>query len=280
MRKRQKFVLTTFLLLIGLMVFRSVPFDFKYFIAATLGLLTTILFAWSLKEGLNGIEWLTLLMLPVMFTVAFLLFTMLIPNDWLVGTLGFVIPSIIYDRIPKIVFEVAGRGLIYVLFGVSTYSLLLTENIYSVAAIRTIALLRAAHAIGFIVTVVTGFLSYYTVLTFRFSFWWVGLLVFGISFILLLPGIWSVNLEPKVSKQALIYSFWLAVLMAVLAMSVSFWPVGTAVLSLFLCTMFYVLLGITQHYFSQRLFAKTVWEYLTVGAVVLTTMLLTSGLGV
>ena len=43
------------------------------------------------------------------------------------------------------------------LFGIGQYTLLLTANIFSVAAIRTIALFRAAVAVGFVMTLLTGF---------------------------------------------------------------------------------------------------------------------------
>ena len=46
----------------------------------------------------------------------------------------------------------------------------------------------------------------------------------------------------------------------------------------FLATMLYVYLGIAQHHFSQRLFSRTVWEYVTIGTVVLVTMLITANM--
>ena len=62
------------------------------------------------------------------------------------------------------------------------------------------------------------------------------------------------------------YSLWLAVLQGLLGLGVSLWPVSLAVASL-LTTMLYVYLGIAQHHFAQRLFSRTVWEYVTVGIV-------------
>ena len=76
------------------------------------------------------------------------------------------------------------------------------------------------------------------------------------------------------------YSFWQAVLVGVLAMGIAFWPITITVSSLFLCTMLYILLGITQHYFADRLFPRMLWEYVTIGGVVVATVLITAGWGV
>lgn len=163
------------------------------------------------------------------------------------------------------------------LFAVGQYALLLTANIFSVAAIRTIALFRAASAVGFVMTLATGFLLYNTLLSFRFQFWVNGIVVAIISFLLLIPALWSVGLAESVSKKVLTFGFWLAVMSGLLAIGISFWPVSIAVASLFLTTSLYVYMGISQHYFSQKLFTRTIWEYVTVGLVVLITMLVTAG---
>ena len=150
----------------------------------------------------------------------------------------------------------------------------------SVAAIRTIALLRAAHAVGFVMTLVTGFFVYNTIWSFRLPFWEVGIWVWLTSWAMLLPALWSVKLDRFLSKEVITYSFWQAVLVGVLAMTISFWPITVAVLSVFLCTILYILMGITQHYFADRLLPRMVWEYVTIGGVVAATVLLTAGWGI
>ncbi|MEK7154833.1 MAG: hypothetical protein AAB697_01770 [Patescibacteria group bacterium] len=260
MRKRQKFVLTAAILTFGLGWLPKIPLDYQYWYIALTGAVTLVLFLWSLKEGLNGVEWFTLPVLPVLFTVGFELFSILL-----------VVPSGFWQ--PMV------RGVVLAVFGVSQYALLLTTNIFSVAAIRTIALFRTATAMGFLMTLATGFLAYDAVFSFRPGFWISAPVVVIISFLLLLPSLWSVNLNEGISLKIIKYSVWMAILQGALTVAISFWPVSLTVASLFLTTMLYTYLGIAQHHFSQRLFSKTVWEYVTVGAVVLATMLLTAGLG-
>ena len=63
------------------------------------------------------------LTLPTLFTAAVGLFYFLLPVRWL-------------TRLPVVI-----------LYSIGIYALLLTENIYNVAAERTIALFRAAHSL-------------------------------------------------------------------------------------------------------------------------------------
>ena len=254
MRKRQKMVVSTLLTSVGLVVVQVMPLEWKYVGIAVVTVLTWVLSTWSLKEGLGGVEWLMIPQPMALFTASMCLFYMLLPE-------GFW-----------------ARAGIVVMYLVGQYALLLTGNIFSVASIRTIALFRAALAVGFVMTIVTAFLLYDTILSFRLYPWMNGILVMAVSFLLILPGLWSVKLDGTVTRMVIRYSLWLALMLGVLAVAISFWPVGITVASIFLCTMLYVFLGISQHHFSDRLFSKTVWEYVIVGSVVLLTMLVTAGL--
>ncbi|OGV89952.1 hypothetical protein A2Z41_02885 [Microgenomates group bacterium RBG_19FT_COMBO_39_10] len=253
--KRQRFIISAFLLSIGLLAIQFANISWRYQAIFGLTVLTYILSAWSLKEGLSGIEWLTVLILPTLFTSGVGLFYFLLPSSWLA-------------RLP-----------IAVLYGLGLYALLLTENIFAVAAIRNIQLLRAAHAVGFLLTLLTGFFLYNTILSFRFSFWLNFVLVFIASLPLLIQGLWSINLEEKISQQIWFYSVALSLIIAEGALALSFWPVTVSASSLALITIMYVVLGLTQHQLSQRLFKRTINEYLLVGIVVLAVIILTTQWG-
>jgi hypothetical protein len=256
MRKRQKFVFTAILLSAAIVGIQFLSLELRYITIGLLTAATWVLSAWSLKEGLAGIEWLTVLLPMCLFSAGVGFFFILLPPHWL------------------------AKLAIILLFGIGQYALLLTSNIFSVAAIRTIALLRAAQAVGFVMTLLTGFFVYNTILSFRQGFWVNGPIVAAVSILMLLPALWSVKLEERMSKQLITFCLTMAVLVGLMSMAISFWPVSLAVSSLFLTTLLYVYLGIAQHYFSERLYRKTALEYITVGMVVLVTMLLTSGGGV
>src|SRR3989338_4652514 len=255
MSKRQKLVAASLLLTLGILSIQSVEIEARY---QAIGLLAGVAYglsAWVMFEDLRGVEWLTVLILPVMYPVAVALFYFLLPERFLTRTmiLGF--------------------------FGIGMYALLLTENIFNVAAIRTIQLLRAAHAVGFLLTLVVAFFLWDTIFSYRLAPWWNGLLVFATSWPLVLQGLWSVNLEEKVDRSIWRNSLGLAFALGCLGLTISFWPVTITVASLFLVSGLYVLLGLVQQNLSGRLFKKTIQEYLWVGLTVLAVTFLLASWG-
>lgn len=253
--KRQKFIISAALLSAGLLTIQLANVSWRYQAIFGLTILTYLLSAWSLREGVSGIEWLTVLILPTLFTAGVGLFYFLLPSGWLA-------------RLP-----------VAVLYGLGLYALLLTENIFSVAAIRNIQLLRSAHAVGFLLTLLTAFFLYDTILSFRFPFWLNFVFVFLVSLPLFIQGLWSVKLEEKISGQIWFYSLALSLIVAEGALALSFWPLTVSAGSLALITIMYMILGLTQHYLSQRLFKRTINEYLTVGIIVLAVILITTHWG-
>lgn len=255
MTKRQKFIFTSLFLAFGLIFVQFADISLRYLAIAGLSVLAAGLTLWSLREALEEIRWFTTIILPTLFTAAVGFFYFLLPSTWL-------------SRLP-----------LAFLFALGMYALLLTENIFSVAAIRTIQLFRAASAVGFLLTLLIAFLLYDTIFSLRLSFWTNSLLVYSVSLPLLFHGFWSVNLEEKVSRKLLIYSLSFSLVLAEIALMISFFPLTVAMSSLFLTTGMYVLLGLTQAYLAERLFKQTIYEYLGVGIVVLLIMLLTARWG-
>ncbi|MGB9706727.1 MAG: hypothetical protein ACPLXP_01440 [Microgenomates group bacterium] len=253
--KRQKFVISAFLLSLGLLGIEISNISWRYQAIALLIGFAYFLSAWSLTEGLGGVEWFTVLVLPTLFTAGVGLFYFLLPAAWL-------------TRIPVII-----------LYGLGIYILLLVGNIFSVAAVRTIQLLRSAQAVGFLLTLVTSFFLYDTILSFRFAFWLNFLLAMLVSFPLIVQGLWCINLEEKITLRLLIYTFAFSLIQGEVAAAFSFWPVKVAVGSLALSTALYISLGLAQQQLAGRLFPKTINEYFGVGIIVLLVIFLTTHWG-
>ena len=81
--KRQKFIIAAVLLASGLLLIQLANVAWRYQAIFALTVLTYILSAWSLIEGLKGIKWLTVLILPTLFTAGVGLFYFLLPSTWL-----------------------------------------------------------------------------------------------------------------------------------------------------------------------------------------------------
>jgi len=253
--KRQRFVVTSLFLSIGLLTIQLANIPQRYWAIIVLTLLTYFLSAWSLAEGLNGVEWLTVLVLPTFFTAGVGFFYFLMPARWLL-------------RLPVVL-----------LYGLGFYGLLLTENIFSVAAIRTIQLLRSAQAVGFLLTLATAFFLYDTVLAYRLDAWVNFILVSAISFPLILQALWYIKLEKGISRKVWFYSLSLALILGEVSLAFSFWPVSVTIGSLALVTTSYLVLGLVQHHLSERLFAKTIREYTFTGAIIGVIIFLTTHWG-
>lgn len=245
MTKRKKFLITSGLLAGAFLVIQIANVLFRYEAILVVILASLILTVWSLRDTLTRNATLLTLVLPVGFTAG-------------VGLFYFLLPAGLFTRIP-----------IVLIYALGMYALLLTANIYSVAAIRTIALLRAAHTVGFLLTLVTAFFLFDTMWSFR-SFPWInGLLAGLLSFPLVLQSLWSIELEEKVKRSIIELSIVSSVAIGEIGFVISLWPVTVVVASLFLTSLLYVLLGLSQAEITGRLFRKTVKEYLFVGLVVL-----------
>ena len=177
MRKRKKFIIISILLSLGFIGLQFVGDQYRFLSIAGLGVATLLLFIWALKDGLGFNATLLTLILPVVFTVG-------------VGLFWFLLPVNVFARIP-----------IVALYGIGIYALCLTLNIYTVAAIRTIALLRAARGVGFILTLLTFFLVYDTILSLRVSVYLNSLSIALISRPLYLQAFWSIPLEKHIGTQ-------------------------------------------------------------------------------
>lgn len=256
MSKRKRFVITSLVLAAGLLVIANlVDLTTRYLGIGILSLLTVGLTIWSLKEGLENIEWLTIPILPFLYTLGVALFYFLLPANFLtLATVAFG-------------------------FAFGMYVLLLTENIFSVAAIRTIALLRAASSVAFLLSLATCFLLFDVIFSFRLPGLANGGLVFVVSLAVFVQSLWSVELEKELDQKTRFYSLVLALTLGQFTFAISFWPVSVALASLFLTAVTYVLLGLAQAEFAGRLFKKTVREYLAVGIGVFVTLLLTTRWG-
>ncbi len=111
MSKRRRFVVTSIVLSLGFVAIQFLTDQNRFWAIGVLGLLTIILFTWSLFSGLGKNMTLLTLILPTIFTLG-------------VGTFWFLLPANIFARIPIVIF-----------YGIGIYILCLTMNIFTVSAI-------------------------------------------------------------------------------------------------------------------------------------------------
>lgn len=248
MSKRRRFVITSILLSLGFIGIQFLNDQNRFWIIGALGIITILLFLWSLWGNLGRDMTILTLVLPTIFTLG-------------VGVFWFLLPVSIYTRIPVMIF-----------YGIGIYVLALTMNIFSVSSNRTIALLRAARGVGFVLTLVTSFLVFDALMSLKAGIYILAPLVFVISLPLYWQGFWGMQLGKKFSKELFSLSLVASLATAEIALALYFWPVTVVTGSLFLTVTFYMLLGLGQAKIEDRLFPATIREHLIVGALVFIAM--------
>jgi len=245
LNKRQKIILSSILLTIGLLSTQLVDFNLRFKFIGGLAVLSYMLSVWSLLEGLNLTKAVVLMILPTFFTIAISSFYFLLPVRWL-------------TRLPV----AFGFGLIF-------YLILLAQNVFNVASLRTIPLYRAASTASFLFTLLSAFFLFNVLYAFNLLFLWNGVGVFAVSFPLILQVLWSLNMEDRVSTAIVVQSLILSLVLGEIALSFSFWPTPNTIWPLILSSSMYVLLGLTTSVLRGRVNRRVVWEYLGIGVAVL-----------
>lgn len=253
--KRHKIILVSVILSVGLLSTQLVPFYLTYRFIVGLALLSFILSVWALWEGLNSLKAIILMILPTAFTLAVGSYYFLLPVRWL-------------TRLP-----------VAFAFGLVFYTLLLSQNVFNVASIRTIPLYRVASTTVFVLTLITAYMLFNVVFSLNLFFVWNGLAVFLISFPLILQVIWSLDME-GLTGFILVCSVVLALIISEMAIALSFWPIAKPMSSLIISTGLYVTLGIATHTLKERITKVDVWQFLGWGlGVFLIAVLTTSWTG-
>jgi hypothetical protein len=245
MDKRKRFILQSVILSLGLFAIQTIGINWRYLAIGGLEILAYFGTAWSLHEEIVKVSWLTAFPLPAFYTAAVSLFYFLLPSG------------------------VLTQLVIIILFGIGMYALLLTENIFLVAANRTIQLLRAAQAVGFLITLLTGFFIFNTVFSFKLAAWFNGGLIFLITPFLVLPSLWSVSLKKRLEKRIVNYTLVISLLLGQLSFLISCWPLTITTTSLVLVSYLYVVLGIVQNSLMGRLFKDVLKEYIRVAVIII-----------
>lgn len=241
--KREKFVIAVAFLSFGLFFSEHLLGEsgvvFSFLLAFLSVFLLFITNYRDIKENFS----ISLLILPFFYSLSFGLFFSLIPARFLT------------------------RIAITSLYAIGLYSLFLSENIFTVSSMRTIALLSSARTVSFIITLVSYFFLSNVIFSLHLPAIPTALLVFVFSFFLTVQSIWMYTLESSFfgsTPWAAAVSFCLSEI----ALLLWFWPATPTLIALFLTGFFYTIVGLSHVWFEKRLFRNVLWEYIWVAALV------------
>ena len=259
-------------LLLWLTSFVSV--DYRFGLVLAVSAVVYILSVWVLFDDLKGIEWFTLMVLPISFTLGSGIFANFLPAA-IPSMFGRVIgyeSSLFLASLLRIVY--------FLLYMVGVYGILLIENIFSVASIRTIQLFRAARSANFVFSLVTLLFFYTMSLSLKVPFWSVMILVFISSFIISYVNFWSVDLKGTQYRQVARFAIAVSWVVSMIGIVLSFWPVKPFMGGLMMTSAIYALMGIMEQRLSNRVYLEGILEYMvSVVIIFIIGFLTTSWLG-
>lgn len=240
MRRRQKFILVSMILALGLVGTQLVPLQWRPISLFLFAFLAYLLAGWSMFENLDGVEWLTIVPLPSFYGLSVAAFYFLLPESWI------------------------ARAFILGLFGLGMYALFLAGNIFTIAKVRSIQLLKAAQATLFFFCLIAALLAFNTIFSLGLIFIWNGLAACLVSMLLSFSFYWSIRLEKRLSREVIALTIRTGTTVGLLAAIVSFFPGNLWPISLLLMTGMYTVLGLSQSVLEEKLFTNTFREYAAV----------------
>ena len=241
--KRQKFIVGVAFLSLVLFISEHLFSKSSIYIVFFISFLTDLFLFWAVREDLKENFFPQVLILPFSYSLSFSLFYFLVPGRFLT------------------------RILMTSLYAFGLYSLFLSQNIFIVSSIRTIALLASARTVSLIITLLSYFFIMNVIFSLHLNAFFTLFLIFTASFPLILQSIWTYSLN----KRLLADIAWVAVLTLCLTEIASilwFWPVIPTIIGLFLAGFFYITVGLSHVWLDKRLFKSVMWEYIWVAVIV------------
>lgn len=256
MNKRFKYFVSSLFSAIGFFMFISLPYESRYFGLMAGVVLVAFCFWFGLGIVFEGDLWTRLMsvLLPVFFFVGFGLFGAFLP------------------------YNLAAAMMMSLFFGLVLYVLFLVENVFLVAiGFKTVPLYRAAYTVSLIVVLLSAFFMFDSMLSFRLAFYWNGLWVLIMAWLIFLYQFWAISIElpdDGKSKNRRTYVWLPAILMSQVATVLSFWPTGIFKGSVYLVAIIYIFSGLIQADIRERLFKRTWLTYIWVAVGVVLAMLI------
>lgn len=239
-QKRIRFVISSLVLTSILLISTFFTFEKVWLFLPIFILLSYFFTYFSLLEDIEKVEWITLFIVPVIFTVVCYSFYFLFPVRWL-------------TRVPYLF-----------IYSVSMYAIFLTSNIFNVGVERNLRLYKAAFAVNYFFQTFLIFLFSSIIFSLREYFIVNAIGVGIVSFALATQLFWTIKLDLELSLEVKNHALFVGLLMAETALLLSFLPLKGSVLSLILASTYYSIGGLTSAHLDNRLFRSTIREFVAV----------------
>ena len=253
--KRQKILLSSLLLGVGLFFIPALDAPFKFYLVGFVIISSFILSFWSIYGKFSWLDLINLFVLPTIFTASFALFLGRFETTFEIR----VILSIVYMFV--------------------MYTILLSENIFFVSAERNIPLVRAARTIGYLATLFVSFAFFTLLFGLRLNIFMFSGITFLFSSLLIAQGLWQINLKETDIRGQILSSLVAGLVSAQVALAFGFWPLDPPKIGLVITATIYILLGVLQHQIKDDLSRRSVIEYIFVSVMVIALLFATTSWG-
>ena len=240
--KRQRLISAVLFLSLGLFVSEHLLGKSGIFIVFALSVLTDVfLFIALFRDLRENFSW-QVFILPFFYSLAFGLFYLLVPARFMT------------------------RIIMTSLYAVGLYSLFLSQNIFTVSSIRTIALLSSARTVSFAIALLSFFFLTNVVFSLHTNLFINSFLIFSFTLPMVASSIWMYTLEKNIFSN-FIWTIFLTIAIFESSIMLWFWPSTPTLIALFLTGIFYTVVGISAAWFEKRLFKGVMLEYFWVAIV-------------
>ena len=234
---RLRIIIATAVMFTGMAISTFFPFGGAWLwfliILSVCAYMTTYI---AVYEGIDGVEWYVLFIMPILLTLGLYLFYFLLPVRWL-------------TRLPFLVIFAAGY-----------YALLLTSNIFNVGVEKSIQLYRAAFSINVLLQTIVIFLWSIVIFSFRFNFLVTALIMSSIAVLVSIQLLWTVHLNQHMESKLVRYAVIQGILLFELCILLTFIPFKLNIVALIFTAGYYSSMSILYHYSGERLFQNVVRE--------------------
>lgn len=229
-------------------------------VALGAGILTYLGLMWALRFEVIRTGYMSVLPLPTLFVVGYVLFVELF----------------FFVRFQRI-YEAVLFGVLLILFYGGLIVAFLTANVLNVATLRKIPLLQVAHTASYVITLFSSFFLAYFVISLGLSIY----LTTAIFTILFFLAVFFHLSHFGIRQNRVIwYSVAIALLASDIAYAMMLWPVDTMFRVLLPTMTIYVGVGIVMHDAKHIFRTLIYWEYFLIFLLVLVIIMITSEWGI
>lgn len=216
--------------------------------------LSDVFLYWALHRDLKENFSSQVFILPVFYTLALGLFFLLVPQRLLIK---FALTAI---------------------YALGIYSIFLSQNIFTVSSIRTIALLSSARTVSFVTTLFSYFFLTDVIFALHLNIFITLFFIAVSSFAIIIHSIWTYTLDKNL-KESIPWGVMLTICLSEFSLLLWLWPSTPTIISLFLTGVLYIVVGLSHLWFEKRLFKGVIWEFIWVAFVVFTVLVMFTNWG-